>query len=144
MKPVHVKTYYRVWIPFTDHMYICQRPIIDQHHCLSPCDHSAFTYDIIPLYTKGQRLFIRKNLLTSRVLCMSHSKKMLKNCISSSFRQYINFEGQRFSKRHHYKHSSGVFLSIQHRCRCISPFRHCRLKSFLPRSLYPIKHEITT
>ena len=67
MKRVHVKTYYRVRIPFTDHMYICHRPIIDQLHCLSPRDHSAFTYDK-PLYTKGQRWFIRKNLLTSRVL----------------------------------------------------------------------------
>ena len=73
MKRVHVKTYYRVWIPFIDHMYICHRPIIDHHHCLSPRDHSAFTYGL-PLYTKGQRLFIRKNLLTSRVLYKSHGK----------------------------------------------------------------------
>ena len=51
MKRVHVKTYYRVGIPTIDHMYICLRPIIDHHHCLSPRNHSDITYDIPP-YTK--------------------------------------------------------------------------------------------
>ena len=60
-----------------------------------------------------------------------------------SCRQYINSEGQCFSEGHHYKHSSGVFLGIQHRCRYIAPFHPCRLKSFLSRPQYPIKREIT-
>ena len=72
MKQVHVKTY-RVRTPNIDHIYICHRPIIDHHHCLSTRDHSVFTYDI-PLYTTGQRLFIRKKLLNLHVLYKSHGK----------------------------------------------------------------------
>ena len=56
---------------------------------------------------------------------------MLKNCISSRRRQYISSESQRYSKGHHYKHSSSVFLGMQHQCCGISSFCHCRLKSFL-------------
>ena len=52
MKRVHLKTYYRVRIPIIDHMYICHRPIINHHHCLSARDHSDITYDIPP-YIKG-------------------------------------------------------------------------------------------
>ena len=77
------------------------------------------------------------------VVYESRQKQMLMNCISSSRRQYINSEGQRFSEGHQYKHSSGVFLGVQHRCRCIAPFHPCRLKSFLSRPQYPIKQETT-
>ena len=41
------------------------------------------------------------------------------------------------------KGTSGVFLGIKHRCHCISPFHHSRLKSSLPRLQHPIKHKIT-
>ena len=55
----------------------------------------------------------------------------------------VDLEDQLSSKELSYTYSSGVFLSIQLRCRCISMSYHCRVKSFLPKLQYSIEYEIT-